>query len=104
MDCSTYCKKAAGTLLAILSSALPALAQPGLEEFNSVSSDLGSYFFSLSDLVLVIGAIAGIVGGLRVFANWQMGKHHIDAQVMAWFFSCLFLLLVSTFLSGLFGI
>ena len=80
-------------------------AQPGIGEFYKASGEMHRWYFSLSDLVLVIGAIAGIIGGLRIYANWQSGKHHyIDAQVMGWFFSCLFLTLVGTFLRALYGI
>ncbi|WP_316762023.1 DUF4134 family protein [Pedobacter aquatilis] len=79
-------------------------AQPGISEFYSASAEVHRWYFSLSDLVLAIGAIAGILGGLRVYANWQMGKHHIDAQVMGWFFSCLFLSVMGVFLRGLFGL
>lgn len=81
------------------------LAQPGLSEFYGVSSEVGRWYYALSDFVLVLGAIAGILGGLRIYANWQSGRHHhIDAQVMGWLFSCLFLTLVSAFLKALYGI
>ncbi|HAE65784.1 MAG TPA: plasmid transfer protein, partial [Sphingobacterium sp.] len=54
---------------------------------------------------LVLGAICGLLGGVRIFYNWQSGKdHHIDAQVMAWFLSCLFLSLLSASLKALYGI
>jgi len=79
-------------------------AQPGISEFYSASAEVHRWYFSLSDLVLVIGAITGLLGGLKVYANWQMGKHHIDAQVMGWFFSCLFLSVMGGFLRGLFGL
>jgi len=84
--------------------AISATAQPGISEFYSASSEVHRWYFSLSDLVLVIGAISGMLGGLRVYANWQTGKHHIDAQVMGWFFSCLFLSVMGVFLRGLFGL
>lgn len=84
--------------------AISAAAQPGISEFYSASSEVHRWYFSLSDLVLVIGAISGMLGGLRVYANWQTGKHHIDAQVMGWFFSCIFLSVMGIFLRGLFGL
>lgn len=83
---------------------LCAAGQPGISEFYQASGEVRRWYFALSDLVLVLGAIAGLLGGLRVYANWQSGKHHIDAQVMGWFFSCLFLALVGAFLRGVFGL
>lgn len=80
-------------------------AQPGINDFYNASREMHRWYFSLSDLVLVLGAVAGILGGLRIYSNWQTGRqHHIDAQVMGWFFSCLFLTLISAFLRALYGI
>ena len=81
-----------------------ASAQPGLDEFYQVTGEIHRVYFSFSDLILVIGAISGLCGGLRVYGNWQSGKRYIDVQVMAWFFSCLFLTLLSVTLKALFGL
>jgi hypothetical protein len=96
------------TTLVVFFFGLPLLAvcqtPPGVSEFYRASSEVNHWYFSLSDMVLVLGAIAGLLGGLRVYSNWQSGKHHIDAQVMGWFFSCLFLSILGTVLRALFGI
>ncbi len=88
--------------------ALPVLAReqspPGIGEFYQASSEVHRWYFSLSDMVLVLGAISGMLGGLRVYVNWQSGKHHIDAQVMGWFFSCLFLSVIGSALKALFAV
>jgi hypothetical protein len=81
---------------------------PGIQELSQVSSEFHSWYFSMSDFVLVLGAISGIFGGLRIYANWHTGHHHhhhpIDSQVIGWFLSCLFLTLVGTFLKALYGV
>jgi len=76
----------------------------GIPELYQASSEMNRWYHHMADLVLVIGAISGLLGGLRVYANWQSGKHHIDSQVMGWFFSCLFLSLLGTALKALFGV
>ncbi|MEJ6979744.1 DUF4134 family protein [Pedobacter sp. P351] len=81
-----------------------AVAQPGISEFYQVKRQVNNWYFNFSDLVLVIGAISGLLGGLRVYNNWQMGKHHIDAQVTGWFLSCLFLSILSAAIKALYGV
>lgn len=89
---------------AVIFFALCATAQPGLDEFREVRREVNTWYYNFSDLAFVIGAVCGLLGGLRVYSNWQSGKHHIDAQVMGWFFSCLFLSLVGAALKALFGV
>jgi hypothetical protein len=93
-------------LLVAATGLVPCCAQdpPGIAELYQVSGAMQGYYNGFSDLSFVLGGIVGLLGGLRVFANWQAGRHHIDAQVTGWFFSCLFLLLAGVFLRGLFGL
>lgn len=79
-------------------------AQPGLEEFKQVTGEFNQWYYGFADLALAIGAVAGIVGGARVYANWQAGRRHIDGQVMGWFFSCLFLSIIGAALKALYGV
>ena len=93
-------------LLLILANitTLSAFCQPGTAEFSQVARDISRWYDHLSSLVLIIGAICGLVGGLRVFNNWQLGRHHIDAQVAGWVSSCIFLSLLSVFIRALYGV
>lgn len=77
-------------------------AQPGLTEINQATSEMGFIASAMLNLSLVLGALFGIVGGLRVYNNWQMGKHRVDLQVIGWFAACLFLLVANIFITALF--
>ena len=79
-------------------------AQPGLDEMQQAQQSLTSSFFSALDCSLVIAAIFGILGAVRIFHNWQMGHPRIDQAVAGWFFAALFMILAGAFLQALFGI
>ena len=79
-------------------------AQPGLDEMQQAQQSLTSSFFSALDCSLVIAAIFGILGAVRIFHNWQMGYPRIDQAVAGWFFAALFMILAGAFLQALFGI
>lgn len=81
-----------------------AIAQPGIDELRQAGSMFSRWYFNISDLVLVTGAISGLLGGLRVFIMWQTGKHHVDAQVIGWLLGCIFLSLVGSVLKIVFSI
>jgi hypothetical protein len=83
---------------------LAAIAQPGINEMQQARSDLAQSFFSARDVSLVLAAILGIVGAVRIYHNWQMGKPHITGEVSAWFFSALFMVLLGAFCQAVFGI
>jgi hypothetical protein len=83
---------------------IPATGQPGISEMQDVRQDLTSTFFSAFDLSLVIAAIFGIIGALRIYHNAQMGRERITADVAAWFFAALFMTVAGVFLRALFGI
>jgi hypothetical protein len=79
-------------------------AQPGINEMNQASADISRSFFSAQDAVLMLAAIFGITGATKVYYNWQMGKPRITADIAAWFFAALFLILIGPFLQKMLGI
>ncbi|WP_345947685.1 DUF4134 family protein [Mucilaginibacter sp. PAMB04274] len=80
------------------------MAQPGIAEMQQARQDFTSSFFSVFDLSLVIAGILGITGAVKIYHNWQMGKHHIESDVSGWFFAALFMVLAGAFIRALFGI
>jgi hypothetical protein len=90
--------------LCMLSLSISARGQPGISEMQDARQDLTATFFSAFDFSLVIAAIFGIFGALRIYHNAQMGRERITAEVAAWFFAALFMTLAGIFLRALFGI
>ena len=84
--------------------ALGASAQPGIDEMRQAQQQLTSSFFSALDFSLVLAAVFGITGAVRIYHNWQMGHPRIDQAVAAWFFAALFMVLSGAFLQAVFGI
>ena len=78
--------------------------QPGISEMQQAQSDLSSTFFSAFSCSLVIAALLGLNGAIKIYHNWQMGKERIDSDVAAWFFAAMFMVLAGAFLRALFGI
>lgn len=87
-----------------LGMTVPAFGQPGVAEMNQASQQLTSSFFPAFDCSLVIAAILGLTGAVRIYHNWQMGKREITADVAAWFYAAIFMVLAGAFLRALFGI
>ncbi len=76
-------------------------AQVGI---NAATSSLTSYVDPMSTLILAIGAVVGLIGGVRVFIKWNSGDQDINKELMSWGGSCLFLVLVSVVIKAFFGV
>jgi hypothetical protein len=79
-------------------------AQPGISEMQQAQSDLSATFFSAFNCSLVIAGLLGFGGAVKIHHNLQMGKGRFDADVAAWFFAAIFMVLAGAFLKALFGI
>jgi hypothetical protein len=83
-----------------------AMAQTGggTTGINAATSSLTSYVDPISTLCLAIGAVVGIIGGVRVYIKWNSGDQDINKELMGWGGSCLFLVLVSVVIKAFFGV
>lgn len=81
-----------------------AFAQGGTTGINAATSSLTSYVDPVSSLILAIGAVVGLIGGVRVYIKWNSGDQDINKELMSWGGSCLFLVLVSVVIKAFFGV
>ena|ERR1700754_1261332 len=95
-------KQLALVALAVLTSA-NAFAD-GSTGINAATSSLTAYVDPVSSLILAIGAVVGLIGGIRVYIKWNSGDQDINKELMSWGGSCLFLVLVSVVIKGFFGV
>lgn len=79
-------------------------AQPGIDELQQARQSLTGSFFSAIDFSLVLAALLGIAGAVKIYHNWQMGKDRVTEDVAAWFYASFFMVLAGAFLRAIFGI
>jgi hypothetical protein len=87
-------------LLAV--SATNVMAQGGQTAIEAATTELGGYVDVIANALMVIGAIVGLVGGIRVFQKWNGGDKDINKDILAWGGSCVFLLVVPIFVKAFF--
>ncbi|PRY13750.1 uncharacterized protein DUF4134 [Pontibacter ummariensis] len=89
--------------LALLSAVQQGMAQ-GVSGIDAASSELTTYVDPIGTLIIVIGAIVGLVGGVRVFIKWNTGDQDVQKSLMGWLGSCVFLMLVGVVVKAFFGV
>ena len=92
-------------LLAFLgaSAAVAASAQgQGLAGINEATSLMTSYFDPATKLCYAIGAVLGLVGGIKTYSKFSSGDPDTSKTAASWFFACIFLIVAATILRSFF--
>ncbi len=71
---------------------------------DAATSELVTYVDPVSNMILILGAIVGLVGGVRVFIKWNSGDQDVQKALMGWLGSCLFLVTVGIVIKAFFGV
>lgn len=90
--------------LSVLCYEISAQVPPGIDEINEGKNMMAQNFRAFSRMILVLGSIFGLLGGLRIYNNWQMGRRNVDEEVAGWFGACIFLSLLGIFLGALYNV
>jgi hypothetical protein len=78
-------------------------AQAGVA-IDAAANSVKSVFGNVSNLILIIGAVVGLVGGIRVYIKWNNGDNDVNKSLVGWIGSCVFLVLVAVILKAFFGV
>lgn len=80
------------------------LAQDGNAGIEEATEMVTSYFDSGANLMYAVGALLGLIGGVKVYQKWNSGDPDTGKVAAAWFGSCVFLVVVATVIKSFFGI
>jgi hypothetical protein len=88
---------------ACLLSVLGAFAQGnGSEGITTATSMVTSYFDPATKLVYAIGAVVGLIGGVKVYGKFSSGDPDTAKVAASWFGACIFLIVAATILRSFF--
>ena len=76
----------------------------GAAAVTQATSDIEAYVEPVGGLIQMIGAVVGIVGGVRIYNKWTNGDNDTNKELIGWAGACVFLLLVPTIISAFFGL
>lgn len=87
------------TLALVMLSFTPMFASGPL---SGAATTISGYWDDVKGLIYAIGAIVGLIGGVRIYNKWTNGDQDINKEIVGWGGACLFLTLVPEFVDAFF--
>ena len=88
---------------AIVLAATSAFAQGnGVGGITEATNMVTSYFDPATKLVYAIGAVVGLIGGVKVYNKFSSGGPDTSKTAASWFGACIFLIVAATILRSFF--
>ena len=88
---------------AILAVAVSAYAQGnGQAGITEATNLISGYFDPGTKLVYAIGAVCGLIGGVKVYNKFSSGDPDTSKTAASWFGACIFLIVAATILRSFF--
>ena len=87
----------------IAAATTTAMAQGnGLAGINEATNMVTSYFEPGTKLIYAIGAVVGLIGGVKVYGKFSSGDPDTSKTAASWFGACIFLIVAATILRSFF--
>ena len=96
------CRLAVAIIAVILGIVKASAAGNGLSGINEATSMVTSYFDPGTKLIYAIGAVVGLIGGIKVYSKWSSGDPDTSKTAASWFGACIFLIVAATILRSFF--
>ena len=89
--------------LTLMMTGATAFAQGnGMAGINEATKMVTSYFDPATKLIYAIGAVVGLIGGVKVYNKFSSGDPDTSKTAASWFGACIFLIVASTILRSFF--
>lgn len=73
-----------------------------LSGINQATNMVTSYFDPATKLIYAIGAVVGLIGGVKVYSKFSSGDPDTSKTAASWFGACIFLIVAATILRSFF--
>jgi hypothetical protein len=84
-------------------AAASAFAQgDGSAGITEATTMVSSYFEPATNLIYAIGAVVGLIGGVKVYTKFSSGDPDTSKTAASWFGACIFLIVAATILRSFF--
>lgn len=90
---------AAACLMAAIGVMAQGNGQAGITEATQMVT---SYFEPGTKLIYAIGAVVGLIGGVKVYGKFSSGDPDTSKTAASWFGACIFLIVAATILRSFF--
>ena len=88
---------------ACILAAVGAMAQGnGQAGITEATQKVTSYFEPGTKLIYAIGAVVGLIGGVKVYGKFSSGDPDTSKTAASWFGACIFLIVAATILRSFF--
>ena len=89
-------------IMATLSAANLLAQGNGTAGINEATKMITGYFDPASKLIYAIGAVVGLIGGVKVYGKFSAGDPDTSKTAASWFGACVFLIVAATILRSFF--
>ena len=90
---------AVATMLAVASAMAQGDGSAGITEATTMVT---GYFEPATRLIYAIGAVIGLIGGVKVYSKFSAGDPDTSKTAASWFGACIFLIVAATILRSFF--